>query len=142
MNHIEEYTGERLKRLGAGESISALCSARGISRPEFDNWWREQTRRRVPSHDGQLPAGVSAQTRILRNRWGVPHIQAQNDEDLFFAFGYAMAQDRLFQLDYLRRKGHGTAGRNSRSGRPASGHHRPHRRPRPHRPRRMGFDTP
>ena len=107
MNHIEEYTGERLKRLGAGESIFALCSARGISRPEFDNWWREQTRRRVPSHDGQLPAGVSAQTRILRNRWGVPHIQAQNDEDLFFAFGYAMAQDRLFQLDYLRRKGHG-----------------------------------
>ena len=36
-----------------------------------------------------------------------PTFRARNDEDLFYAFGYAMAQDRLFQLDYLRRKGQG-----------------------------------
>ena len=56
---------------------------------------------------GTVEAGVSGDARITRNRWGVPHISASNDPDLFFAFGYAMAQDRLFQLDYLRRKGHG-----------------------------------
>ena len=39
-----------------------------------------------------------------------------SDEDLFFAFGFAMAQDRLFQLDYLRRKGHGRSVRNPGQG--------------------------
>ena len=100
-------TGELLKRLGAGESISALCRANDFTRTEFDNWWSEETRRRVPDADGRLQTGVSAETRIVRNRWGVPHIRARNDEDLFYAFGYAMAQDRLFQLDFLRRKGQG-----------------------------------
>ncbi len=96
-----------LKGLGAGESISSLCGRSGLSRAQFDEWWRAQSRARVPEHEGRLRAGVSAETRIERNRWGVPHVQAQNDEDLFFAFGYAMAYDRLFQLDYLRRRGHG-----------------------------------
>src|SRR5262249_4495265 len=39
---------------------------------------------------------------------GVPHIEADNDRDLFLAFGYVVAQDRLFQLDYLRHKAQGT----------------------------------
>ena len=38
---------------------------------------------------------------------GIPHIHADTDSDLFFGFGYAMASDRLFQMDYLRRKGRG-----------------------------------
>src|SRR3954470_9921529 len=37
----------------------------------------------------------------------MPHISADHPADLWFACGYAMAQDRLFQMDYLRRKGHG-----------------------------------
>jgi len=45
---------------------------------------------------------------IRRDAWGIPHIHAETDEEVFFAFGYAMAQDRLFQLDYLRRKASGT----------------------------------
>jgi penicillin amidase len=44
---------------------------------------------------------------IRRDRWGVPHIEAASDTDLFFGFGYAMAQDRLFQFDWLRRKATG-----------------------------------
>ena len=44
---------------------------------------------------------------IQRDALGIPHIHASSDDDLFFAFGYAMAQDRLFQLDYLRRRGSG-----------------------------------
>ena len=107
MNCMPGESDKLLKKLGAGESIASLCRTRGVTRAQFDNWWHAETRRRVPSPGGRLLTGVSAETRIVRNRWGVPHIQAQNDEDLFFAFGYAMAQDRLFQLDYLRRKGHG-----------------------------------
>jgi penicillin amidase len=37
----------------------------------------------------------------------VPHIEADCDNDLFFGFGYATAQDRLFQLDYWRRQARG-----------------------------------
>ncbi len=98
---------ELLKRLGAGESIAALCNANGLSSAEFDQWWKAETRRRCPDPNLVHRTRVNAKTRIARNRWGVPHILAENDEDLFFGFGYAMAQDRLFQLDYLRRRGHG-----------------------------------
>ncbi len=47
--------------------------------------------------------GVRAPLQILRDGRGVPHIRAANDHDLFFAEGYVEAQDRLFQLDLLRR---------------------------------------
>ncbi len=104
---MEMNSAELLKRLGEGESIASLCNLHGISRAQFDSWWRAESRLRVPDAEGGLAAGVSAETRIVRNSWGIPHVQAPNDEDLFFAFGYAMAQDRLFQLDYLRRRGHG-----------------------------------
>ena len=57
-----------------------------------------------PVQSGNQRAAVNGVVRIDRNRWGIPHVSADTDEDLFFGFGYAMAQDRLFQLDYLRRK--------------------------------------
>jgi penicillin amidase len=53
---------------------------------------------------GNRQVKVSQDLAIARDEWGIPHVFATNDEDLFFGFGYAMAQDRLWQLDYLRRK--------------------------------------
>ena len=47
--------------------------------------------------------GLSAPVKILRDDWGVPHIFAENEKDLFFASGFVQAQDRLFQMDLLRR---------------------------------------
>ena len=58
----------------------------------------------MPGESGNQRAAVNGVVRIDRNRWGIPRVSADTDEDLFFGFGYAMAQDRLFQLDYLRRK--------------------------------------
>jgi penicillin amidase len=98
---------ERLRRLGDGESIQTVCEAAGITRAEFDSWWQETTEKRVPSHQGDIPVHVSTAVSIARDAHGIPHIQADNDRDLFFGFGFAMAQDRLFQLDHLRRKAHG-----------------------------------
>ena len=46
---------------------------------------------------------LSAPVRIVRDRWGVPHIYAQTRDDLFFAQGFVQAQDRLFQMDLWRR---------------------------------------
>ena len=55
----------------------------------------------------QLP-GVSQPVEIIRDRWGVNHIYAQNESDLFFAQGYAAAKDRLFQFELWRRQATGT----------------------------------
>jgi penicillin amidase len=51
--------------------------------------------------------GLRKPVEILRDRWGVPHIYAQNENDLFFAQGYVTASDRLFQIDLWRRIGTG-----------------------------------
>ena len=98
---------ELLQRLGSGETINTLCDAAGITRPEFDEWWRRQVEARCPAVDGIVHDAVQLSVSIERDRWGIPHIYAEDDADLFFGFGYAMATDRLFQLDYLRRKGTG-----------------------------------
>ena len=50
---------------------------------------------------------VKSRAEIIRDKYGVPHIRASNDSDLFFALGYAMAQDRFFQMDLMRRAGRG-----------------------------------
>jgi acyl-homoserine lactone acylase PvdQ len=55
----------------------------------------------------EVPAQVRETVQIWRDRRGVPHIRAANSRDLFFAHGYVQAQDRLWQLDYLRRQAHG-----------------------------------
>jgi penicillin amidase len=44
---------------------------------------------------------------VIRDQWGVPHIYAQNVDDLFFAQGYVMAQDRLWQMEWWRREREG-----------------------------------
>jgi penicillin amidase len=56
---------------------------------------------------GTRSVGVRDRVTIFRDEWGVPHIEAASDYDLFFGYGYAIAQDRLFQLDYQRRLGSG-----------------------------------
>ncbi|MGB8472598.1 MAG: penicillin acylase family protein [Candidatus Acidiferrum sp.] len=45
--------------------------------------------------------------RVQRDHWGVAHIYAQNEHDLFFAQGFVVAQDRLFQMELWKRSGEG-----------------------------------
>ncbi|GAB3022515.1 penicillin acylase family protein [Spirosoma pulveris] len=52
--------------------------------------------------------GLQQPVEIIRDRWGVNHIYAKNEHDLFFAQGYSAAQDRLFQLETWRRQATGT----------------------------------
>jgi penicillin G amidase len=47
--------------------------------------------------------GLESEVEILRDKHGVPHIYADNEDDLYRAVGFAMAQDRLWQMDLLRR---------------------------------------
>ncbi|MEE2637002.1 MAG: penicillin acylase family protein, partial [Acidobacteriota bacterium] len=54
--------------------------------------------------DGELDVtGLQAPVEVIRDEWGVPHIYAENDQDLFFTQGYVMAQDRLWQMELWRR---------------------------------------
>ena len=60
--------------------------------------------RSLPDYDAQTDvAGISATIEIVRDNANVPHIFGANDEDVFFALGYAHAQDRLWQMTMLRR---------------------------------------
>jgi penicillin amidase len=52
--------------------------------------------------------GLNATVEVLRDQWGVNHIYAQNQHDLFFAQGYCAAKDRLFQFEVWRRQATGT----------------------------------
>lgn len=54
----------------------------------------------------ELP-GLSAEVKIYRDAHGVPHIYAENETDLYYAVGYTMAQDRMWQMDLLRRVSQG-----------------------------------
>ena len=48
--------------------------------------------------------GLQAPVMIFRDAWGIPHIKAENEHDVFFTQGFVAAQDRLFQMDYDRRR--------------------------------------
>ena len=98
---------EALHRLGRGESIESVRAFTRMSADEFDEWWNGQLSSRVPDMAGTRRVECVASVEILRDKWGIPHVFADSDDDLFFGYGFAMGQDRLWQLDYLRRKAHG-----------------------------------
>ena len=62
----------------------------------------------LPDLDGNLSvAGLSAPVTIARDAHGVPLITAQTEDDAYFALGYVHAQDRLLQMELMRRQGQG-----------------------------------
>jgi penicillin amidase len=52
--------------------------------------------------------GLKEPVELLQDRWGIAHIYARNQDDLFFAQGYNAARDRLFQFEIWRRQATGT----------------------------------
>ncbi len=69
-------------------------------------WWLVY--RPLPQLDGNISvAGLSQQVTVERDNWGVPHIRAASVEDMAEAQGYVLGQDRLWQMDLLRRVARG-----------------------------------
>lgn len=65
------------------------------------SWW--QVQRTLPTTNGTVAfPGLSAPVTITRDAFGVPHIVAANEQDLYTAQGYVHAQDRLFQMFLFR----------------------------------------
>jgi penicillin amidase len=92
---------------GAAVGVVLLGSGAGC-------WWiHTAAKASLPVLDGEIhlaPAdagGLSAAVTVRRDDHGVPHIEAANETDLFVAEGYVTAQDRLWQMDLLRRNANG-----------------------------------
>ena len=89
-----------------------LCFAGCVREPGADlrteSALRGEAQFRLSQISGQLGVtGLRKPVTVLRDKWGVPHIYAENTEDLFFAQGFVAAQDRLYQIDIWRRTGRG-----------------------------------
>ena len=60
--------------------------------------------RGVPDYNRTvLHEGLHSEVTVYRDRYAVPHIYAADEHDCYFATGYCMAQDRLWQMDLIRR---------------------------------------
>src|SRR5258708_33852469 len=67
-------------------------------------WVYSIARAPLPKLDGSVAVpGLTAKVRVVRDNHGIPTIEAASPEDLFFAQGYVTAQDRLWQMDAMRR---------------------------------------
>lgn len=93
---IEALRGER--------DVADVCRAAGATPEEFAVARLAFLRRRLPPTEGRLTASVRGSVEILRDRSGMPHIYAETTADLYFGVGFVMAQDRLWQMDRLRRR--------------------------------------
>ncbi len=86
------------------KSLAILVAASAASAAAGWAVWR----RFLPqTHGAARVPGLHGPVEIMRDRWGVPHIFAQAEDDLFFAQGYVHAQDRLWQMELQRRLGSG-----------------------------------
>ncbi|MEO1012859.1 MAG: penicillin acylase family protein, partial [Bacteroidota bacterium] len=62
----------------------------------------------TPTYEGeQEMPGLFNEVKVYYDTYGIPHIYAQNEEDAFKVLGYVHAQDRLWQMELLRRVGKG-----------------------------------
>ncbi|HEY6433309.1 MAG TPA: penicillin acylase family protein [Acetobacteraceae bacterium] len=86
------------------DGIDEVCSAAGVSRTEFAAARDRFLARQAQPHDQTITGAVGTPVEIKRDRAGVPHVFAGNSPDLYFGLGVAMAQDRLWQMDRLRRR--------------------------------------
>ncbi len=96
---IEPRSGIRLSRViawVAGVTIIVALAVLG--------WLYSVARSALPQLDGKMQVpGLTAPVKVVRDDHGIPTIDAANFDDLFFAQGYVTAQDRLFQMDGMRR---------------------------------------
>ena len=82
----------------------AAAAAAGCGAPAPPQSLEQLASTALAQIDGELAIpGLQEPVEVIRDEWGIPHIYAQNDDDLFFAQGYVMAQDRLWQMEMWRR---------------------------------------
>src|ERR1700758_3306159 len=89
--------------LGLLPVLALLCQA-----PDAFRGLDQEAKVAVSVVNGTLKTpGLGQAVEVLRDRWGVAHIYAKNQHDLFLAQGFVAAQARLFQMELWKRSGQG-----------------------------------
>lgn len=84
--------------------VCSLLASRTVRAQQTADELLTKSRAALAQISGRIAIpGLKEPVEVLRDRWGVPHIYAKNQDDLFFAQGFVAAQDRLFQMDMWRR---------------------------------------
>jgi penicillin amidase len=87
-------------------SLFAVAPHRGRAIQKRD--LKEQALGALSQTEGRIKLeGLQKPVKVLRDEWGIAHIYAETQDDLFFAQGFVAAQDRLWQMDMWRRAGEG-----------------------------------
>ena len=81
-------------------ALSSGCTGFNFFSKAILNEYRQEFSTVYSSH-------LTDRVEILRDRWGIPHVFAENEDDLYFATGFIHAHDRYFQMDLLRRMARG-----------------------------------
>jgi penicillin amidase len=90
-----------------GTRASSATPSRSAKRTSADTLLDEAAKR-LAKIDGTIDVpGLDSAVEVRRDRWGVPHIYARTQHDVFFAQGFVAAQDRLWQMDIWRRTAEG-----------------------------------
>ncbi len=100
----------RLVGIGASIGVAVLAALTLLERGggSQDSPLREEARQVLARTAGTMKLrGLEKPVTVIRDEWGIPHIYAETQADLFFAQGFVAAQDRLWQMDLWRRVGEG-----------------------------------
>lgn len=96
--------GRRAARTG----LLAGAAGTGLAAAGLATLWQWVGRRPLPKTRGTIELeGLEGRVRVRRDRWGVPHIEAEGAPDLWFAQGFCHGQDRLWQICFYRRVAQG-----------------------------------
>ena len=93
-----------LRSLAQVAMVALVVTLSSCAEPNLPQSLDELANNSLSQIEGTLEVpGLREPVEVVRDEWGIPHIYALNDEDLFFAQGYVMAQDRLWQMEMWRR---------------------------------------
>ena len=96
--------GRSTKQTAARAGLIAGVAGTGLMTAAGAVAWHRLARRPLPRVRGTIELeGLHGRVRVRRDRWGVPHIEADDRRDLHFAQGFCHGQDRLWQMTLLRR---------------------------------------
>jgi len=92
-----------MKKTAAGAVLALLCALLGFLCFFFGHFLLTK-----PGYRGKVSLpGLKDEVEVVTDSWGVPHVFARNEEDLFLAAGYVQAGERMWQMELTRRTGSG-----------------------------------
>jgi penicillin amidase len=92
------------RQRAARAGLLAGAAGTGLAAAATAAAWHRLARRPLPKQKGTIELKkLRGRVLVRRDRWGVPHIEADDRHDLYFAQGFCHGQDRLWQMDFYRR---------------------------------------